>query len=390
MPSIKSIPLLKRCLRYFIPYKLLVAGSLVALLFVAACTAGSAYLVQPALDEIFINKDRAALATLPIILVLVFLVKGVAAFFQRFLMSYCGLKVLEELRNELFGKIICLPVDFFSENRVGMLMSRIISDVNLISTSLPTLINMCRHALTMVGLIGLVIYRDPFLSLLAMLVFPLAIYPVIFFGKKLRKIGRKSQGKIADISALLQESFSGLRVVKAFAMEGKEREKFAVQNGKWVRLTIRGKVYNQMSSPIMEIIGAIGAGLVIWYGGSRVIAGESTPGTFFSFLTAMIMLYEPFKSISSANMSIQNALAGAERVFEILDDPKIRIESSGSTIFEPPFSTLELKKVSFTYPDNATPALSDISFKVRAGEKIALVGSSGAGKSTLVSRAQYR
>lgn len=379
----QSIRLLRRCLGYFLPYKLHIMAAFAALGVVALSTAGAAYLVQPALDKIFIEKDEKALMFVPLLLVGVFLAKGVGLFIQKYLMSYCGLKVLEQLRYELFAKIISLPVDFFGETRVGMLMSRIINDVNLISSSLPELIRITQHSLTMLGLIGLVIYRDAQLAFWACLVFPLTVYPVIYFGRKLRKIGRSYQAKIADISSHLQESFNGLRVVKAFATEDLEKDKFRLASNKLVRIGIKGKVYNQLSSPVMELIGALGAGLVIWYGGSQVIAGNRTPGEFFSFMTALIMLYDPIKSISQANNTIQQALAGAERVFEILDSPDLHEETGGSREYEPPFASLEFEDVSFTYPGNTEPALRQINLNIRAGQRVAFVGPSGAGKTTL-------
>lgn len=380
----KTSYLLKRSLSYFSPFKLLIFFAFCGLGVVALCTAGAAYLVQPALDDIFINKDSTALMFVPLLLIGLFLAKGVGLFVQKFLMSYCGLKVLERLRYELFAKIICLPVEFFGETRVGMLMSRIINDVNLISASLPELIRIIQHTLTMVGLISLTIYRDPKLAFWACLVFPLAIYPVIFFGKKLRKVGRRYQSQIADISSLLQESFNGLRVVKAFSAEKIEKEKFAETSNNLVKISVKGAIYNQLSSPMMELIGALGAGLVIWYGGREVIAGNRTPGEFFSFLTALVMLYDPFKSISQANNTIQQAMAGAERVFEILDSKELQEETGGTKVYTPPFSTLSFRNVTFNYPGTEESALKDINLEIKAGERVAFVGQSGAGKTSLV------
>ncbi len=380
-----SLYLTKRVGGYFLRYKFRIAISLFAMLVVAACTAGTAFLVKPALDNIFIEKDTSSLLAIPILLVTLFALKGFFMFLQKYEMNYCGLKVLERLRNELYSKIIYLPTSFFNESQVGMLMSRIVNDVTLIQSSMPEFVKMIRQAITMIGLVALVIYRDPYLAFWALLVLPLAAWPFLFFGKKLRKIGRKNQKQIATVTSLLQETFNGLPVVKAFAREKTENENFAKDNAKLVKIAVRGTIYNEMSSPIMELIGAVGMGLVIWYGGSQVIAGNSTPGTFFSFMTGLIMLYEPFKSITRSNMYIQQALAGAERVFEILDSDKIQVETQGDMTYNHQFTSLCFEDVDFVYDKTERPALQHIHLCINAGERLAIVGSSGAGKTTLAS-----
>jgi subfamily B ATP-binding cassette protein MsbA len=379
----QSIYLAKRVARYFLVYKYRIIISFISLAIVSACTAGTAFLVKPALDNIFIEKDETSLLFIPVILVILFALKGFFMFLQKYQMNYCGLKVLEKLRNQLYSKIICLPTSFFNESQLGMLMSRIVSDVELIRSSMPEFIRMIRQTITMIGLIALVIYRDSYLAFWALLVLPLTGWPFIFFGKKLRKIGRKNQKQIATITTLLQETFNGLPVVKAFATEKLENQKFEDKNAGLVKIAVRGVMYNEMSSPIMELIGAVGMGLVIWYGGSQVIAGNSTPGTFFSFMTGLIMLYEPFKSINSANLSIQRALAGAERVFEILDSETINVETQGDRIYDHHFQSLCFDKVTFAYPGTREPALKNINLTIKAGERVAIVGSSGSGKTTL-------
>lgn len=381
--KVDSLRLLKRSLGYFTPYKIRIVLSIISMAVVAACSGAAAFLVKPALDNIFIDKDEHSLVFIPVVLIGVFLLKGVFRFLQNYQMNYCGLKVLEELRNELYEKMIRLPLVFFEDNQVGMLMSRILNDVTQIRSSLPSIVMLIRQLLTMIGLLVVVFYRDPYLACFAFLVLPLAVYPFVYFGKKLRKLGRKNQSKISDISTVLQEIFSGIRVVKAFATERREKERFAEENGRLVKIAVDQIVYNELSSPVMELIGALGIGLVVWYGGREVISGNSTPGTFFSFMTALVMLYDPIKKLNSANLTIQKALAGAERVFDILDSPKIREEQGGQRPFGNEFQALDINKVSFTYPDAATPALNNINLHIRAGEKIAIVGSSGSGKTTL-------
>jgi len=375
---------IKRCGQYFKPYTLRIVFSMASMAVVGACTAYSAFLVQPALDRIFINKDTEALKTIPILVVAVFAVKGFFQLMQNYQMQYCAHRVLQELRDSLYSKMLRLPVSFFEQNRVGMLMSRIINDVNLIRSSIPELIMLIRHVFTMVALIFVAFYRDAFLASLAIIVLPAALFPVVHFGKKLRRLGRKNQEKIADISTILQEIFSGIRVVKAFAMERRETETFQKQNEKLVTIALKGAFYTALSSPVMEFIGAIGIGVVIWYGGSQVIAGHSTPGTFFSFLTALLMLYEPFKRISKSNMVVQRALAGAERVFYILDSKEIAEENQGSHELTPPFTNLRFETVTLTYPDAPAQALKEISFELKPGERLAIVGPSGSGKTSLV------
>ncbi|MBG0776552.1 MAG: ATP-binding cassette domain-containing protein [Desulfovibrionaceae bacterium] len=380
----RSMRLLLRCLSYFKPYSVQVVIGFIGMAVVAACTAGAAYLVKPALDDIFFRKNVDALFWIPFLYVVLIVVKGAFQFLQQYMMKWSGFKVLEDLRNELYGKIIRLPMPFFEENQIGVLMSRIITDVSMIRISMPAVIMFIRQVLTMIGLIFVVFWQDWFLAIWAVLVLPLAIWPFFYFTRKFRKYSRRNQVKMADISTVLQEVFSGIRVVKAFATEGAERGHFGLENLRLIKIMVKKMLLDECSSRVMELIGALGMGFVIWYGGFQVINGQSTPGTFFSFLAGLLLLYEPIKKINTANADIQGALAGAERVFEILDSPDLNVEQGGDVEFKEDFKILSFQDVTFTYKGCPKPALDKVSFTLHAGERLAIVGPSGGGKTTLV------
>ncbi len=378
-----SIALFKRCIGYFAPYWGRITLATIAMMIVAGSQPAVAYLVKPTLDKIFIDKDKHFLLLIPAAFLILEFAKAGFRVIQNYVMQACGLKVLERLREELYRKIIFLPMKFYEEAQVGMLMSRVINDVLLIRASLPALIMLIRQVFTIIFLVCVAFYQNAFLAFWAVIVLPAALFPFVYFGRRMRKLSRKGQAKLADISVLLQEIFSGIRVVKAFSTEQSEGVRFDKENRRLLSFSLKQAMASELSSSVMEFMGAVAAALVIWFGGMEVIEGRSTPGTFFSFLTSIIMLYDPIKKMSNSNNEIQKALAGAERVFEILDSPDIRVEKDGTTTLDQPFEELAFENVSFAYQDG-TKALDNVSLRVKKGERIALVGPSGGGKTTFV------
>lgn len=378
-----NLALFKRCVMYFVPYKLQIIVATAFMIMGGLCDAGIAWLVKPALDEIFINKNSDALLYIPVAYLLVTTLKASAKLLQNYLMQSAGMRVLEVLRDEMYNKIILMPVRFYEGAQVGMLMSRIINDVTSIRNSMPALVMLVRQAITLISLMCVVIYQNWELALWAIITLPLAYFPFFYFGRRMRKLSRKGNVLSADITSLLQEVLSGIRVVKAFSTEQQERRRFDRENRRLLRLGMKSILAGEFSSSVMEIVGALGVGLVIWVGGMQVIEGHTTPGTFFSFVTALVLMYDPIKKMSLSNLNIQTALAGAERVFGILDDPNLGVEKGGSRQVRLPFEELRFEDVRFTYPNGVT-ALDGVSFAIKRGERLAIVGPSGAGKTTFV------
>ena len=350
-PNPGNISLLKRCIGYFMPYKVQIAFATLFMVLAGLCGAATAWLVKPALDEIFINKNTQALMLVPLAFIGVTALNATTKLLQNYLMQYAGLGVLEKLRDEMYGKIIMLPLRFYEGTQVGMLMSRIINDVTSIRESMPALIMMVRQFVTLISLMCVVFYQNAQLAFWAVIVLPLAFFPFVYFGTRMRKLSRQGQERIGEVSSLLQEMLSGIRVIKAFGTENSERLRFDKENKRLLRIAMKSALSGEFSSCTMEIVGALGIGLVVWFGGMQVIDGETTPGTFFSFIAALIMMYEPVKKLSGANLNIQSALAGADRVFGILDDPRLNIEKGGDRELDGPFEELCFDNVTFSYPD---------------------------------------
>lgn len=357
--------------------------AMLCMLAMAGAKSAMAFLIQPAVDDIFIQKNSQMLKVIPLLVVAVYLTLGVAMYFQEVLMSYVGKNIIRKLRNRLYHRIQELPISFFQQEKTGVLISRVTNDVNIIQNMVSSLVTgSLRDLFTIFGLIGVIFYRDWRLAMIALVVVPLAFYPIVILGKKVRRVTIGTQKAMANLTAMLHETFAGNKIVKAFGMEQYEKDRFVAKTDRLFDLDMKAVRFKALSSPVMEFLGGLGVALVILYGGSRVISGHSTAGTFFSFLAGVLLLYEPVKKLSKLNNTLQQGLAGADRVFDVLE--------TKSTIFEKPDALtltrgphrVSFENVFFSY--DQVMVLKNIQLDVRAGEILAIVGMSGGGKTSLV------
>ena len=377
--------LLGRLLPYLRPYwPVLLAGGLLALL-VSGAEAFIAWLVKPAMDDIFLKRDVTMLKVIPLALLGAYVAKGVGRFGQSYLMASVGERVIARIRGELYAHIQSMPLAFFASLHSAELMTRVVTDVNRLARLSSTVLVMAvRHVGTIIALLIVMFLREWLLTLIAIAVFPLVGVTIRTIGRKLYKINKRTQQKIAELNVVLQESFTGTKIVKAFGRERLEQERFNHVNDRLLSLALQDRRVDEMAEPVMEILGALAIMGALWYGGYRVIAGALTPGEFFSFTAAVILLYGPVRQISRMVNTVQQSIASVERVFEILDTPPAIVDAPDARTL-PGFSeSIVFETAGFCYPEAEEWALRDISMTVRKGELVAFVGMSGAGKTTLM------
>jgi len=373
--------LIKQYLPYLAGYKKQFFFAVLGMIAVAAGTAGTAQLIKPILDDIFINKDIEMLKLMPFLLIGVFTLKGLGQYIQTYYTSYIGQDVVRKLRDKLVSHITYLDIHFFKNMHSGKILSRVTNDIGRIQMVVANIIpSLIRESLTIVALTGYVIFESPKLALYFLIIMPFAIFPLSRLAKKMRKYSKLSQESTADMTSRLGEILSNIEVIKSNSSQNYEHKRFAIENQNVFKFIMKQIKTNALTSPIMEILGSVAIGLVIYIGGKEVIDGHMTVGAFFAFATALFMLYTPLKRLSGLYNKAQDAITANTRMHELLDlKPNI---ISGTKELVNAIDTISLQNVSLNYEN--TPALKNISLEAKKGESIALVGDSGAGKSSLV------
>jgi subfamily B ATP-binding cassette protein MsbA len=357
--------------------------AMISMGFAALSTAGMAWLIKPLLDQVFVEQDLALLNALTLLTLAVYSSSGVFTFFQSYFMNKIGYTIVNDLRVRLYSHIETQSLVFFHRHPSGELIGRVVNDVSLIQASVTQVVtglvlDVCKVA----GLLFVLVSREPLLALFGIIAMPLAAYPIARFGKRLRRLATGSQLIMGRLIAVLTETFQGVRAVQSNNMADFEISRFAAECRRSVDNLMRAVTFKSLSSSVMEIVGGICVALVIWHGGRQVIAGESTQGTFFSFMTALLLLYEPLKRLSRLHNEAQQGLSAARRIFEVLDTPPSVASPADPVPLERLKGEIEYRDVTFGYAPGKI-AVNGVSLRIAKGSMLALVGPSGGGKTTL-------
>lgn len=376
--------LYKRLVSYLLPYKGKVIFTLFTSVIVGIISTSPVPLVQKTFDEIFVNKDAFMLKMLPLVIIVLYMVKGSLRYIQSRIIYQIGWELVVQVRLDLFRHIHKLPYGYYEIDTTGQLMSRVVNDVNAMLLSITKQVkDTLQNFVMLVVLLGWIFYLKWDWAVIAVFVIPLALIPISRIARKLRQLGRRGQELLADINSTMVESFSGIKVVRAFGLEAEEEKKLKRHNDEFLEVMKIDVKYTEITSPLMEMLGVLGGSAVLWYGGFQVLSGEVSQGTFLAFILGMFMMYDPMRLLYKTYADVQKSLAAAERVFYILDLEEEKA-NDGTLEFKGFNDRIEYKNVSFKYPTRDTQVLKNINIVIKKSDVFAIVGMSGAGKTTLV------
>ena len=403
-----SISLIRRLFREHIRKHISkLIWAMICMLFISLTTAVNAWLMQPVLDEIFLKKEADMLLLIPIAVLVNSIVKGVASFYQSSTMKVVGQRVVNDIQMRLYSHLVHADMALFNQHHSGKLISRFTNDINAMRRCVSDILTgLACELVTLMGLIGVMIYQSASLAFISLMAIPIAFLPIFRLGRRMRKIARGMQEEIGSFAARLDETFQNIGVIKSYCREEYEIDRAKGATQSILAMYTKAAIIDSLSSPIMETIGGVAVALVIWYGGMEVVNGTTTPGAFFSFVTALLMAYKPLKSISQLNTSMQEGLAASKRVFNMIDEKPIIVDRPQKTLIDlvanasshddgkhrPDYGDIVhfsankdiiFRDIHFSYKDDSR-ILVDLNMTIQRGQTVALVGSSGVGKSTIL------
>ena len=373
----------RRLATYALPYRWRLGSAAIAMAVYAAASGGLAYQFKPIFDDVLPNQ--AGLVTVAVAIIGFSILKGVGAYFSVYLMTSVGEQLVKDLRSQLFGHILAQSADFFAQRTTGGLMSRTTNDINRIQqVASQTVGDLLRESVTLLAYASLLFYYDARLALVCMTGAPVVLYPLVRLGQRVRRTTHRSQEEQERLSHITAEAFSGNRIVKAFAGESYERERFDQASVRLYQTNMKVTSTLSVLPPLMEWLGAFGIVGVLWYGSREIALGQLSSGEFTSFVAALLLMYGPLRKLSRVNANMQQAVAASERVFAMLDTHGEARDVPDAHPLEPLREAITFSDVSFAYSDSGDVVLDHVSFSVRAGDVVAIVGLSGVGKTTLV------
>ena len=365
-------------------HKVAILLAIVCMVIVAASAGGQARLIEPALDKVLVTGDERLVWIIPLAFLAISIIKGFGSYGQTVLMNRVGLRVVTTLQSEMFDRIVRADLAYLHGDATGKLISRFTNDVNFLREAvIKTVTGSVRDLLTVVVLVGVMFYTHWVLATMAFIVFPVSVFPVIYLGRRLRRVSAETQAELGVLTALLDDVFKGVRQVKAYGMENHEQRRADGMFESIFRFILKAARVRARSYPIMETLGGLAIAGVLFYGGYQVLHGETTVGKLIAFLTALVMAFQPMRSLASLNASLQEGLAAAQRIFTMIDYRPAIVDSPDSGPLKIEEGAIRYDDVTFSYGDGI-PALRGVTIEARPGQKIALVGPSGAGKSTVL------
>ena len=376
--------LYKRLFRYLLPYK---KKLLIAILFsviVGVIASSPVPLIQKTFDDIFVEKNFFMLKIIPIGLIVLYAIKAFLVYFQNIIILGITWDLVVSMREKLFAHIHKLPFSFFEDNETGQLMSRIMNDVSIMQSTITRMLKeVIQNTITLIALLGWVFYLKWDWALISICIFPIMILPIGNIARKLKKLSHRGQEIFADLSSTILESFSGVKVVRAFGMEDMESQKFNSFSDSFLNVMKKNVKYVEIPSPFLEFLGVVSVSIILWYGGFQVLTDKVSQGTFIAFIVGLFMMYAPLRLLIKLYANIQSSLAAAERVFCILDLEEEKI-NEGSLKLIGLKKSIEYQDISFKYPSRDTQVLSKVNIVLEKSKILAIVGMSGSGKTSLV------